>query len=182
MVKLYRLKYNLPTFWKGDIAILKEDGNLWFVGNENPELRKKEKELHWKDSFVMYNSKTLENFKILETYFEELSEELVRKVWPFEGCSYWYINDIGVELAYWCASDDDFTRKSMGNCFLCKEDAEKAWEKIKSVCKLNLLGLRMDSFSSGKDGHAYLTCKFPQEYQQGIHQTLRSFMEEVDEY
>ena len=181
MVRFYRLKYNLPTFWQGDIAMLGEDGNLWFVGNENPELREQEQKLHWRGSFIMYNSKTLANFNILATYFDELSEEEVMKIWPVNGCKYWFISDKGVEWTFWKGDEYDLARKKMGNCFLTLTDAKKAQDKVWAICRLNLLGMKMDSFSSGKDGHAYLTLTFPPEAKDEVCEALMDLIGAVNE-
>lgn len=179
MVKLYKLKYNLPTFWKGDIAVLKEDGNLWFVGNEDPEIREKEKKLHWQDTFIMYNSRTLKNFGILGTYFEELPEELVHKLWPFEGCDYYFVDSGGrVAQTEWRGNDVDCGRKRLGNCYMSREGAEEAQRELEALCQLKGYGLTLDSFGvgNGKGGSTYLRCSHPEEYREEIIETLKDLM------
>ena len=175
MVKIYKLKYNLPTFWKGDICVLDESGDLWWVGNEIPELDKKERTLHWKDQVCMYNQQTLDRFNILETYFEEI--EGIDKFWPFKRCRYFYLSDAGVEWDIWEDNEMDHSRKAMGNCFLKEKDAKRAWKKIESLCKMRNLGVQITSFNLLEDGKGHLTFKFSPEFFDKTNDSLKEMIE-----
>lgn len=176
MSKFYKLKYNLPTFCKGDIAEVREDGNLWFVGNENPEIREKEMRLHWCQPLIMYNKKTLASFNILETYFDEMTDEEIEALWPLEGCVYWYITELGPECEVWRGYDDGFQREGMGNCFVKEEQADEVWQKIRLLANLRKIGFRMTSFSTDKKGGAYLTFDFPKEEVEDVRETLADLL------
>lgn len=64
--KLYRLKFDLPTFKKGDTFEIGADGCLYLYNNVDFEP-------HWKRPLMAYHKKTLENFpNILEDWFEPL--------------------------------------------------------------------------------------------------------------
>lgn len=175
MVKVYKLKYNLPTFWAGDICVLDENGDLWWYGNPDPEINKKEKELHWREKVCMYHAKTIEKFNILPTYFEEVKD--TSKFWPFEGCRYYFVLDTGVDWDIWNENPADYDRKSMGNCFLNEEDANEAWEEIRAICSLKRLGSKLTTFQINvKDGRVMMTMDTLPEYHQKVSDNLRVFL------
>ena len=175
MVKVYKLKYNLPTFWAGDICVLDENGDLWWQGNPNPEINEKEKELHWRDKVCMYHAKTLEKFNILDTYFEEVKD--ISKFWPFEGCRYFYVVDSGIEWDIWGDNPIDWDRKSLGNCFLNEEDAGKKWREYKAIASIAQLGGQMTTFQLNENGKGMITIDFLPEYRLKIAENLRILLE-----
>lgn len=66
-MKRYRLKKDLPTFKKGELFHMDENGNLW--------RDKGQKGKHWQDEVMAYHHKTIERFpNILTEWFEEYEE------------------------------------------------------------------------------------------------------------
>lgn len=174
MIKLYRLKYNLPTFWAGDICLLDDDGCLYWIGNENKEIADKERKLHWKDRVMMYHRRTLEAFKVLDTYFEELCID--GRFYPFENCKYYYLTDTGVDWTIWQETDEDHLRKRMNNCFISEEDAQKRWKKMENLVKIKNFGFFMDTYTVDKDGRIVITGKYNPEYFEKIKPVLREML------
>ena len=120
MKKVFILKANMPTFWAGDICLLEDDGSLWWVGNQDKETQKRERELHWKEKVCMFSKKTMDKFKILESgWFEEMPKDLFERIFPWDGCAYWYVTDNGIDLGHWWCTTDDLLRKSLGNSISC---------------------------------------------------------------
>ena len=176
MAKVFRLKANCPTFWEGDLAVLRDDGNLYWIGNPDPEKNKIEREKHWADNVIMFNSKTLKNFEILKNWFEEVNPDLVRSVWPFEGAEYWYVGSTGVKKRIWYGLTDDETRKQTNNIFLDKEDAEKAWQNLRSLVVLKNLGTEMTTFTVLQQGEVHITAKYYPEFFEKEKETLTDLL------
>lgn len=177
MKKIYILKSNLPTFWVGDICLLEDDGSLWWVGNQDKEFGKKERELHWRNKVCMFNKKTIEKFKILESgWFEEMPEDLVKRIFPWDGCQYWYVTSTGINCGYWHTSDDDILRKSMGNCFLNKEDAMKLWGKVMINSSLASMVTGIVSTNVTKQGDFTVIGKFVPESYEAMKQQLEMML------
>lgn len=67
--KFYKLQYELPTFRKGDIFELCEDGCLYFDAAKNGKSK------HYKRRIMAYHAKTIEAFpNILGEWFTEVEE------------------------------------------------------------------------------------------------------------
>lgn len=177
MKKLYILKSNLPTFWVGDVCLLDDDGSLWWVGNQDKDFSKKERELHWRDKVCMFNKRTLEKFRILESgWFEEMPKDLVERIFPWEKCQYWYVTDSGIECGYWYASDDDILRKSMGNCYLNKEDAMRAWGKVMTIGSIDSMVTGLVSTNVNEQGDFVVSGKFVPECYEAMKQQLEKLV------
>lgn len=177
MVKVYRLKYNLPTFSAGDICILDDKGNLWWKGNPDPKIDERERELHWRSRVCMYKKKTLEKFNILATYFEEVHDSAFYAFWPYENCKYYYVSDSGVDWDIWEEEDKDYQRKSLENCFLNKEDAEKLWGKIINLVRLAKCGTVVDNVLATENGRFQISGKFNSEFIEMEKSALRQLVE-----
>lgn len=73
MSKIYILKRDLPTFMKGDLFELRDDGCLYWLGGG--VLQPGWGSGHWKHQVMAYHKRTLEAFpNILEEWFEENGE------------------------------------------------------------------------------------------------------------
>ena len=169
MKKVFILKANMPTFWAGDICLLEDDGSLWWVGNQDRDTQKRERELHWKEKVCMFSKKTLDKFKILESgWFEEMPKDLFERIFPWEGCAYWYVTDNGIDLGHWWCSTDDLLRKSLGNCFLNQEDAQMAFEKVRTICSINEMSTELTTTTVTEKGDFTITGKFVPECYEGM--------------
>lgn len=181
MVKLYRLKANCPSFYAGDIGILKEDGNLWFVGNLDPEIRKIEDEKHWKKDFIMFHKRTLEAFDILDNWFEEVPKEIIDVLFPWEGCEYYYVTSTGLGSKKWTGNFEDTVRHATGNCFLNIQEAEDLREKLDQLAILENNGFRLTDVSINKSGDIRLVGKsYPESYNL-VKEALEFLVESRDE-
>lgn len=122
-MKRYKLKRNLPTFKAGDVFYLSDTGNL-FDRNF----------LHAKSSHIVYSFKEIDKFpNILTDWFEEIDEPTRWKPEKFQ--KYYYVG--GDSFVYddtWAnGSVVDNGRFEIGNCFLTREEAERAVEYLKAL-------------------------------------------------
>lgn len=132
-MKRYKLLKELPTFAKGDLFEIRDDGCLWWIGNSSFKCGWGQG--HWRREVMAYHKNTLERFpNILEEWFE--------KIEPKE---YWYIDPMvcGVYFTK-IKNDEDLCEfnKQIGNYFETKEEAEKAMEKLKAYNRLKDKGFR----------------------------------------
>ena len=119
-MKRYKLLKNLPTFNKGDIFRLTENGSL-------------ERE---SDRTIAYMASTLEKFNILDSeWFEEVSE--YERWRAREGGLYWCVRDDG-EVGNDCEIrvDVDDGRYGFGNYFKTEEEAQKAADWLRAFATL----------------------------------------------
>lgn len=141
MTKYYKLLKDLPTFKKGDLFRLSDEGNLSLEKSDfNPQ----------KSQVLVYDHYTLEHFpNILKDWFEEVEGPNGR--WkPKEGDKYYYIRSYGYDGAVirsrW--TNDYFNRvgNEIGNVFRTKEEAEKAveWLKARKVLFDDAKGFKPD--------------------------------------
>ena len=120
-MKRYKLLKNLPTFNKGDIFRLIENGSL-------------ERE---SDRTIAYMASTLDKFNLLDSeWFEEIPEEYKR--WRAErGETYYYISD---DREVYDDTEEyhslDGGRCLIGNYFKTREEAQKAVEWLKAFATL----------------------------------------------
>lgn len=135
MVKYYKLKSPVWTYWAGDIFVLKDDGNLWYLGNEDKTQNELEKKLHWKGEHIAANGRTLENFNILSNWFEEIGLKDIDNVaglLPYEGMECYTLKKIEGEIKIiryiWRSRDN-----TKGMFFIDKEKAIKVAKAIKLI-------------------------------------------------
>lgn len=74
-MKTYRLKKDLPTFNAGDRFVLKDDGCLYLVDNEDGRYAGMAARGHWKKPVMAYHRTTLERFpNVLKDWFKEVAD------------------------------------------------------------------------------------------------------------
>lgn len=127
MPKYYKQIANSQTYWAGDIFVLREDGNLYWLGNENPEQNELESKKHWRKYHIAFNAQTLKNFNILDTWYEEIDVEDIRnrsQLLPYPGCIVWFVDRtsdrIEVRQIVW-----KWPSCIAGTVFYTKEKAER---------------------------------------------------------
>lgn len=127
MTKYYKLLKDLPTFKKGDLFRLSDEGSLFLMNPGSP---------HWKSKVMAYHHSTLEHFpNILKDWFKEVEDP--NGIWkPKMGDKYYYILQYGlcgrVSHAPWENNDSDKLANEIGNVFRTEEEAEKALEWLKA--------------------------------------------------
>lgn len=124
----YKLLKDLPTWKAWEEFFLKEDDHLYGIDN-------------WKEIMV-YNSKTLEKFNILNNkeWFEKLPEK-PKSIWDLKlHDEYYYIVNTSIARDRWDWSLLDQNRLYSWNIFLTYEEAQKelnkrtAIQRIKEYC------------------------------------------------
>lgn len=139
MTKYYKLLKDLPTFEKGDLFRLSDEGHLFM---EKSDFN------HWKSKVLAYDNYTLEHFpNILEDWFEEV--EAPKERWkPKEGDKYYYIRSYGYDRIIACSRwpNDYFNQagNEIGNVYRTREEAERAveWLKARKVLYDDAKGFR----------------------------------------
>lgn len=131
MGKRYKLLKDLPTFSIGDEFHISPNGNL----------------VHDKQQIVAYAKATLIKYpNILKDWFEEMPDPAKMICDLQGGDTYYYINWCGeIEDADYEADECDNRCRSIGNCFLTQEDAEKevARRKAEVILKKDTKGFRV---------------------------------------
>lgn len=125
MTKYYKLLKDLPTFKKGNLFRLSDEGTLFLDAPAPP---------HWKDKVVAYHHCTLERFpNILKDWFEEVKSPSAFCE-PKKGERYYLIDEFGSQRCSGSWTDNDLDRASLevGNVFRTREEAENAVKRLKA--------------------------------------------------
>lgn len=89
-------------------------------------------------------------YELKDGFMDFLEAPKPKTVWDLEYGNYYYcIRDSGIHYSLWVDARVDDLRRSVGNCYLTKEEAEFALEQKKIITELKRLGGTEDMMSLG---------------------------------